>query len=155
MASAYAGPDRPRSAADAGGDRVNQATGRSADQVARGLAYVCEHRLYIERTIAESSADQRAALARLADPTAATDVAADLEKIHRALRTARDALGIYGQASTRGLVHPAGVEQELFEPVLRCPRRQYPCTRFAQPGPGTASRCELTGMELERGELQE
>ncbi|MFF5494442.1 hypothetical protein [Streptomyces aquilus] len=134
---------------------MNQATGRSADQVARGLAYVCEHRSYIERTIAQSSDEQRAALTRLTDPAGTTDVAADLEKIHRALRTARDSLGVYGQAGVRGLVHPVGVEQEPFEPVLRCPRREYSCTRFAQPGPGAVSRCELTDMELVRGELQQ
>lgn len=133
---------------------MNEIAPRPTDQIARGLAYVCQHMDYIRAVTARRPAAQRAALARLADPASRSDALADLETLHRALRSAGDAMGIFGQEGVRSLLHPVGVDQDESEPVLRCPQAHRPCTRFAQPGPGAAPRCELTGSPLALGELR-
>lgn len=130
---------------------MNQAVGRPAGEIARGLAYVCEHRKYIESAIVSRPAAERAALIRLTHADGSTDVAADLETIHKALRSAGDGKGIFNRDRT--FLRPVGVDQDDSEPVLRCPRQDRPCTRFAQPGPGADPRCALTGKALARGEL--
>jgi hypothetical protein len=133
---------------------MNQATGRTADQIARGLAYVCEYRKHLETIIAGRPAAQRAALTRLTDPAGSAEVAVDLETVHKALRSAGDGKGIFGQEGVRSLIHPVGVDQDDSEPVLRCPRLRHPCTRFAQPNLGTNPSCDLTGKPLARGDLR-
>jgi hypothetical protein len=133
---------------------MNQDARRPSNDIARGLAYVCEHRKHVESTITGRPAAQRAALTRLTDPTRSADMAADLETVHKALRSAGDAKGIFGQDSVRSLIHPTGIDRDRPEVVLHCPRLDHPCTRFAQPVPGRADRCELTGSPLVRSELQ-
>ena len=132
---------------------MNQSPDRPAGQISRGLAYVCHNLDYVRSTIAGRPATQRAALINLTDTTSA-DLAADLETVHRAIRSAGDPLGVFGQNGVRDLAHAVGIDREdRTEPVLRCPRQQHPCARYAQPGAGTVPRCELTGGPLKLGEL--
>lgn len=131
---------------------MSQAPSRSAEQIRRGLEYLCTHVEYVRSAIAKRPFAQRAAMDRLTDEhAAAPQVAADLEAVHLALRSSGDALGIFGRV--RSMVPAPGVDVEKpTEPVLRCPRH-YQCDRFAQPGAGAESLCELTGAALNYGEL--
>lgn len=133
---------------------MNQTPDRLAVQIDRGLAYVCQNLGYVQSRMAGRPAAQRAALGRLVADTPAAHVAEDLEIVHRALRSAGDQSGVFGQSSVRSL-HAVGIDREDdAEPVLRCPREHHPCARYAQPVPGAGPVCELTGNPLRLDRLQ-
>ncbi|GAA2025809.1 hypothetical protein GCM10009839_25070 [Catenulispora yoronensis] len=124
-----------------------QGVERSADQVADAVDYVCR---YVEQVRAVLAAEGSAGVLDVVISALQNgeDPRASLEDLHRALRVAGDALGIYGHA--RGLT-PAGVDRYARpEAVFLCPRNEYPCARFAWPSSGVIPRCKISDEPLRR-----
>lgn len=124
---------------------------RSTEQIAEAIAYVCENIGPIRTTLAGGAEDGRRQfdelLAALRDETDPVDL---LEAVHRALRQAHDALGVFGRNRDASMTKVIGIESP--EPVLLCPRGGRPCARYAWPGQGSA-RCEVTDAPLRRARL--
>ncbi|HVV11951.1 hypothetical protein [Amycolatopsis sp.] len=122
---------------------------RSREQIADAVAYVCENAGPLRASLAGSTAEQHLdeLLAALRD---GTDPAELLESVHRGLRQAGDALGVFGR--NRDATTLAGLERNRFhEPVLLCPRAAHACTRFAWPDHSAV--CAVTGSPLRRATL--
>ena len=125
---------------------------RKPEQIAEGIAYVCEHVGYIRATLERGSADGvrqfDELLAALREGAAPADL---LDAVHLALRTAQDANGIFGRTRDASLT---GISNDLpHEPVLLCPRPSNPCARYACPAPGITLVCQVTGDPLRRAAL--
>jgi hypothetical protein len=125
---------------------------RTEEDVADGLSYICGHLDHIRARVAGTSAGAAALDSVLAALREARNPAAALEDLHRSLRAAGDALGVFG--NVRGgtdLVTPPGVESAGgSEFVYVCPRDAHPCTRYVWPSAATDPRCEVSDQELRR-----
>ena len=125
---------------------------RSTEQVADAIAYVCENIAQIRATLTRGSADGPcqfdellAALRSGADPV---DL---LETVHRALRRAQDATGLFGRNRDASMTTLAGIHRDQpREPVLLCPRAGHPCARYAWPDRGDTPVCAVTDAPLRR-----
>ncbi|MFD2415704.1 hypothetical protein [Amycolatopsis pigmentata] len=128
---------------------------RSAEEIADAVAYVCEHVDSLRTTLTSGPADGPRRLDELLTALRdEADPADHLEAVHRALRRARDALGVFGRNRDAPMATLAGVERDRpHEPVLLCPRASRPCARFAWPGRGEAPVCVVTGAHLRRTTL--
>ncbi|WP_405866520.1 MULTISPECIES: hypothetical protein [unclassified Streptomyces] len=133
---------------------MGQGQGRTPEQIAVGLAYVCEHVDQVRTTLEQGPADGPARLDELVaalrageDPTALLDV------VHRALREAQDALGVFGRTRASSMLTSAGIAAGApYEPILLCPRSAHPCARYAWPGNGSRV-CRVSGESLRRSTL--
>lgn len=128
---------------------------RTAEQIADGIARLCENIGQIRSTLEHGPADGQRQLdellAALRDGTNPADL---LEAVHDALRRAQDALGIFGRIRDASMVTPTGIKAEPpREPVLLCPRAGHPCTRSAWPAPESTPLCHVTGGPLRRTTL--
>lgn len=127
---------------------------RTPEQIADGIAYVCEHighiRATLERGPAQGIRQFDELLAALRDGAAPADL---LVAVHRALRTAQDALGIFGDTRDASALNLIGTPDLPREPVLLCPRPSHPCARYACPAPGSTPVCHVTGAPLRRAAL--
>jgi hypothetical protein len=125
---------------------------RSTAQIADAIAYVCENIGPIRTTLAVDPEGMRRfeeLLAALRDGTDPVDL---LEDVHRALRRAGDALGVFGRNRAGSLTTLAGIDRDRHrEPVLLCPRAD-PCARYAWPG-DAETMCDLTNAPLRRARL--
>lgn len=126
---------------------------RSTEEVADAIAYVCENIGHIRATVNRGPEDGRRELdellAVLRDGSDPVDL---LEAVHRALRRAQDAVGVFGR--NRDASKLAGVQHDRpREPVLLCPRAGHPCTRYAWPGGDDTPVCTVTGTPLRRATL--
>ncbi|KAA9158557.1 hypothetical protein FPZ12_022205 [Amycolatopsis acidicola] len=128
---------------------------RSGEEIAEAVAYVCEHGDSLRATLAGGPAEGLRQLDELlAALRAGADPAEHLEAVHRALRRAQDALGVFGRTRDASMITLAGIERDRpHEPVLLCPRASHPCARFAWPGRGEPPVCEVTGAHLRRATL--
>ena len=127
---------------------------RSAEQVADAVDYVCGH-LGQVRAVLVGKGGAGPLDAALSDLRDGRDPRPSLENLHRALRVAGDALGVYGHA--RNLTVAGDDEFAHPEAVFLCPRDAFPCARFTWPSAvasrtatGTAPHCEITGRPLRR-----
>ncbi|MGW3247395.1 hypothetical protein [Streptomyces sp. NPDC001070] len=128
---------------------------RTTEQIADGIARVCENAERMRATLEPGPADD---LRRLEELLIAlhdgTDPADLLETVHRALRRAQDAMGVFGSVRDASTVTLAGIDAGLpGEPVLLCPRAGHPCARYAWPGPEGTPVCHVTGTPLRRTTL--
>lgn len=127
---------------------------RTADQIAEGIARVCERiaqiRATLERGEPQGVRDLDRLLAALSD---GADPSAHLEAVHRALRRAQDANGVFGSTRDGAMSYLAGIDDSVGEPVLLCPREVAPCARFAWPGRDAGQHCHVTGGPLRRATL--
>lgn len=126
---------------------------RSSEQVADAIAYVCENIGHIRATLNRGPEDGRRALDELlAVLRDGADPADPLEAVHRALRRAQDAFGVFGR--NRDASKLAGIQRDRpREPVLLCPRASHPCTRYAWPGGDHTPVCAVTDAPLRRATL--
>lgn len=119
---------------------------RGRDQVADAVAYVCEH---LDELSAALSPRHRTTLdALLRKLHADDDPAEELEQVHRALRTAGDARGVFGHV--RSLTPPGLAVASRPIPVLLCPRAALPCSRHAWPTSEKPDTCAVSGLPLRR-----
>ncbi|MDA1359529.1 hypothetical protein O1R50_07845 [Glycomyces luteolus] len=127
---------------------------RTADQIAEGIARVCEHIGQIRGTLERGPAGGLQDLGRLlAALSEGTDPSEPLEAVHRALRRAQDAVGVFGHTRDASMSYLAGIDYGAAgEPVLLCPREDLPCARFAWPGTGSGF-CHIAGGPLRRTTL--
>jgi hypothetical protein len=128
---------------------------RTAEEIADGIALVCENvediRAKLERGPADDLRQLDELLTALHDGTDPADL---LETVHRALRRAQDAMGVFGRVRDASMVTLAGIDAEVpGEPVLLCPRADHPCARYAWPGPESTPVCHVTGSPLRRTTL--
>lgn len=128
---------------------------RSAEQVADAIAYVCENIGHIRATLNRGPAEGRREfdelLAVLRDGSDPADL---LEAVHRALRRAQDAVGVFGRTRDPSMVRLAGIPHDRpREPVLLCPRADHPCARYAWPSGGDTPVCAVTDAPLRRATL--
>lgn len=130
-----------------------QGVERSAEQVADAVDYVCGHLRQVRAALAAGSGANPLD-AVIGDIREGCDPRPSLEKLHRALRIAGDALGVYGHVRNLTV---AGVDRFARpDTVFLCPREAYPCARFKWPSSGAPSptdaapRCEITGEPLHR-----
>ncbi|MFG1815447.1 hypothetical protein ACGFIF_16880 [Kribbella sp. NPDC049174] len=90
-------------------------------------------------------------LAALCDGADPVDL---LETVHRTLRQAQDAVGVFGRNRDASMTTLAGIHRDRpREPVLLCPRAGHPCTRFAWPDRGDVPLCAVTDAPLRRTTL--
>ncbi|TRV81501.1 hypothetical protein FKN01_03355 [Streptomyces sp. 130] len=123
---------------------------RSTAEIADAVGYVCRRQLQLRQVLA-SGPGVAALDAVIGVLRAGGDPRQSLDDLHRALREAGDALGVFGRS--RGLFDLAGSDRYARqEPVLLCPQggAHYPCARFAFPAPGVTPRCEVSGEPLRR-----
>jgi hypothetical protein len=74
--------------------------------------------------------------------------------VHRALRRAQDAVGVFGHTRDASMSYLAGIDGDRpGEPVLLCPNEDWPCARFAWPDRGSGPLCHVTGGPLRRATL--
>jgi hypothetical protein len=134
---------------------VARGSTRTAEQIADGLAHVCENIGHIRATLERGPADGPRRLDELlAALRDGRDPAGLLEAVHRALRRAQDVVGVFGGIRDASMVTLAGIDAEPpGEPVLLCPRAGHPCTRYAWPGPDSTPVCQVTGAPLQRSTL--
>lgn len=120
------------------------------EQVAEGVAYVCENVERIRATLQRGPEHGPQALGELlAALRDAADPVGPLQAVHHALRRAGDALGILGRTRDASMVTLAGIGAgRPREPVLLCPRASQPCARYAWPEPGVTVVCHVTGVPL-------
>ena len=122
---------------------------RSPEEIADAIAFICANTGQIRATLARDPVPLDVLLAALRD---GGDPAEPLETVHRALRRAQDALGVFGR--TRDGSALAGISRDRpREPVLLCPRADHPCTRFAWPDRSEPAVCAVTGTPLRRTTL--
>ncbi|MFF5338426.1 hypothetical protein [Streptomyces sp. NPDC013181] len=122
---------------------------RSTAEIADAVEYVCRHQGRLREVLGSGpgAAPLDAVVGVL---RAGGDPRQSLADLHRALRVAGDALGVFGRS--RGSWDLAGSDRYARqEPVLLCPQGTlYPCARFAFPAPGVTPRCEVSGEPLRR-----
>ncbi|MFJ4849657.1 MULTISPECIES: hypothetical protein [unclassified Streptomyces] len=127
---------------------------RTAEEIADGIALVCENvegiRAKLERGPADDLRQLDELLTALHDGTDPADL---LETVHRALRRAQDAMGVFGRVRDASMVTVAGIPIVPGESVLLCPRAEHPCARYAWPGPESRPVCHVTGSSLRRTTL--
>lgn len=128
---------------------------RTAEQIADGIARVCESAEEIRATLEQGPADGPRRLDELLGVLRdGSDPADPLEEVHRALRRARDAAGVFGATRDGAMANLAGIDAERpGEPVLLCPRAAHPCARYAWPVAGRTPVCHVTGDPLRRTTL--
>ena len=128
---------------------------RSTEQVADAIAYVCENLAAIRTTLNRGPADgPRQFDELLAALSSGEDPVDLLEMVHRALRRAQDAVGVFGRNRDGSMTTLAGIHRDRpREPVLLCPRASHPCARFAWPDRGDRPLCAVTGTPLRRATL--
>ncbi|MFF4752163.1 hypothetical protein ACWD5R_10720 [Streptomyces sp. NPDC002514] len=128
---------------------------RTPEQIADGIAYVCENADQVRAALERGPADGPARLdALLAALRTGADPAAPLEAVHRALRAAQDALGVFGRTRDVSMLTPAGLATDRpYEPVLLCPRADHPCARYAWPEPDRVPVCRVLETDLRRTTL--
>jgi hypothetical protein len=129
---------------------------RSPEQVADAIAYVCENVAHIRATLNHGPAD---GLRQLDELLAALHGGADpvdpLEAVHRALRRAQDAVGVFARNRDVSMTTLAGTHRDRpREPVLLCPRPGHPCSRYAWPDRGVTPVCAVTGGRLRHATLE-
>jgi hypothetical protein len=128
---------------------------RSTEQLADAIAYVCENVARIRETLDRGPADGPARLDELlAALRAGTDPVDLLEAVHRALRRAQDAIGVFGRTRDAAMTTLAGIHRNHpRESVLLCPRVGHPCARYAWPDRTDIPRCAVTDTPLRRATL--
>jgi hypothetical protein len=128
----------------------------TAEQIADGLAYVCENIDQIRATLKRGPAGGRRQLDHLlAALLDGSDPAGLLQAVHGALRRAGDALGVFVLTRDPTMLRLTGIEADRPpEPILLCPRTDHPCSRYALPGPAGVPVCHVTGGSLRRITLQ-
>ncbi|MDQ0989627.1 hypothetical protein [Streptomyces sp. V3I7] len=129
---------------------MGQGSRRTPEHIAEGLAYVCENVDVVRATLDRGPAGGPARLDELlAALRAGENPTALLDGVHRALRAAQDANGVFGRTRSSSMVTAAGVAPgPPYEPVLLCPRSDHPCARYAWPGPGGVPECRVSGEAL-------
>jgi hypothetical protein len=128
---------------------------RSTEQVADAIAYVCENIAHIRATLNRGPADGlRQFDELLAALCGGTDPVDLLETVHRTLRRAQDAVGVFGRNRDASMTTLAGIQRDRpREPVLLCPRVGHPCARYAWPARGDIPLCAVTDAPLRRATL--
>ncbi|THV26459.1 hypothetical protein [Glycomyces paridis] len=127
---------------------------RTAEQIAGGIARVCEHIGPIRETLERGPDGGPLDLDRLLTALrAGADPAVQLEAVHRALRRAQDAVGVFGHTRDGSMLALAGIADGGGEPVLLCPRDTAPCARFAWPSRDMVQYCHVSGGPLRRTTL--
>lgn len=149
----------PRGAGDRGihdirGRPVERGT-RSTEHVAGAIAYVCANVASIRETLTHGPADGPTQLdALLAALRAGADPVDLLEAVHRALRRAQDAVGVFGRTRDAAMTTLAGIHRDHpRESVLLCPRADHPCARYAWPDRTNIPVCAVTETPLRRATL--
>jgi hypothetical protein len=119
------------------------------------MSRVCENIGQIRATLEHGPADGlrrlEELLAALRDGTDPTEL---LEAVHRALRQAQDAVGVFGGTRGASVATLAGIDADRpGEPVLLCPRAVHPCARYAWPEADGTPVCHVTAAPLRRTTL--
>jgi hypothetical protein len=128
---------------------------RSAEQVAEAIAYICENLAQIREALNRGPADGPTRLDELlAALRTETDPIQALETVHRALRRAQDAVGVFGRNRDAAMATLTGIHRVYQrESVLLCPRAEHPCARYAWPDRTDIPRCAVTEAPLRRATL--
>ena len=127
---------------------------RSTEQVADAIAYVCENLAQLRATLNHGPVDgPRQFDELLAALRSGSDPVDLLEAVHRALRRAQDAVGVFGRNRDASMTTLAGIRDHPREPVLLCPRVSHPCARYAWPDRGDLPLCAVTDAPLRRTTL--
>ncbi|NBH09415.1 hypothetical protein, partial [Amycolatopsis sp. SID8362] len=94
----------------------------SAEQIADAVAYVCENATRIRETLERGPVGGTARLDELFTALrAGNDAGEPLEAVHRALRRAQDAAGVFGRTRDAAMTSLAGIRRDHpRETVLLC-----------------------------------